>query len=272
MSTLPAWVARERARAARQPLLARETLEVAGQAVGSVQRGLLPELGLGNLRAMGIDLVPRLAGDALHWSLQAEAGEHATQALNRLAQVLRADGRCGPWRNEQIAVRSPEGQILASVERGAVRVLGIATEAVHLVGVAPDGRLWVQQRAANKAMYPGRWDTLMGGMVSAQDHLETALERETWEEAGLRLAQLQALRHGGCFELNQPSDEGDGCGYIRERIHWYAACVPDGVVPGNQDGEVQGFALLPPQQVQAWASEEKFTPEAALVWAGYWGW
>lgn len=268
MSLLPDWVERERATANQPPLLPRETLHVAGHAVGSVQRGLLPDLGLDNLRAMGIDLAQRSAG----WWLQAEAGEEATLALNRLAQVLRADGHCGPWRDEQIAVRDPAGERLATVERGAVRVLGIATEAVHLVGVAPDGRLWLQQRAANKSMYPGRWDTLMGGMVSAEDSLDMALERETWEEAGLRLEALQGLRYGGVFELNQPSDEGDGCGYIRERIHWYAATVPDGVVPDNQDGEVQGFALLPTDQVQAWAAGQRFTPEAALVWAAYWGW
>lgn len=272
MSTLPAWVARERSRAAQPALLPRETLHVAGQAVGSVQRGLLPDLGLENLRALGIDLRPRPGDGAPGWWLQAEAGAGASVALNRLAQVLRADGRCGPWRDEQIAVCSSSGERVASVERGAVRVLGIATTAVHLVGAACDGRLWVQQRAANKAMYPNRWDTLMGGMVSAKDTLDTALERETWEEAGLRLDQLRELRLGGAFELNQPSDEGDGCGYIRERIHWYVATVPEGVVPGNQDGEVQGFALLPPGQVQAWAGAEKFTPEAALVWAGYWGW
>ena len=268
MSALPAWVARERATADQPPLLPREALHVAGHAVGSVQRGLLPDLGLDNLRAMAIDLVQRNGA----WWLEADAGDSATLALNRLARVLRADGRCGPWRDEQIAVRDPAGERIATVERGAVRVLGIATLAVHLVGVAPDGQLWLQQRAANKAMYPNRWDTLMGGMVSAEDSLDTALERETWEEAGLRLERLRDLRYGGVFALNQPSDEGDGCGYIRERIHWYVATLPDGVVPDNQDGEVQGFALLPADQVQAWAAEQRFTPEAALVWAGYWGW
>jgi 8-oxo-dGTP pyrophosphatase MutT (NUDIX family) len=270
MSALPVpeWVARTRAIACAPPLQPREALHVAGQAVGSVQRGLLPDLGLDNLRAMGIVLAQRDGA----WWLQAEAGDSATLALNRLAQVLRADGRCGPWRDEQLAVRNAQGESVATVERGAVRVLGLATLAVHLVGVAPDGRLWVQQRAADKAMFPNRWDTLMGGMVSARDDLDTALARETWEEAGLRLQALRDLRHGGFFELNQPSDEGDGCGYIRERIHWYVATVPDGVLPDNQDGEVQGFALLPADQVQAWAAEERFTPEAALVWAGYWGW
>jgi len=269
---VPGWVARTRAIACAPALQPRETLHVAGQAVGSVQRGLLPDLGLDHLRAMGIDIVRRDAAGETSWWLQAEGGDGATLALNRLAQVLRADGRCGPWRNEQLAVRNVAGESIATVERGAVRVLGIPTLAVHLVGVAPDARLWVQQRAADKAMFPNRWDTLMGGMVSAGDSPDTALARETWEEAGLRLEALADLRHGGFFELNQPSDEGDGCGYIQERIHWYVATVPDGVVPDNQDGEVQGFALLPANQVQAWAEQERFTPEAALVWAGYWGW
>lgn len=274
MSALPVpeWVARTRAIACTPALQPRETLHVAGQAVGSVQRGLLPDLGLDNLSAMGIEIARREAAGESSWWLQAEGGEGATLALNRLAQVLRADGRCGPWRNEQLAVHNPTGQVIATVERGAVRVLGIPTLAVHLVGVAPDGRLWVQQRAADKAMFPNRWDTLMGGMVSAGDSPDTALARETWEEAGLRLQELADLRHGGMFELSQPSDEGDGCGYIQERIHWYVATVPDGVLPDNQDGEVQGFALLPADQVQDWAGQERFTPEAALVWAGYWGW
>ena len=48
--------------------------------------------------------------------------------------------------------------------------------------------------------------------------------------------------------------------------------VPEGVQPDNQDGEVQGFALLAPEVVQAWAAKEQFTPEAGLVWAGFWGW
>lgn len=268
----PDWVHKARAIASQPPLLVREALYVAGQAVGSVQRGLLQGLGLERLRAQGVDLSLRTLQGVPVWWLQADADAHATQALNRLAQALRNTGQCGPWRNEQLAVRNREGRCLATVERGAVRALGIATEAVHLVGTAPDGRLWVQQRAASKAMFPGRWDTLMGGMVSAQDTLDTALARETWEEAGLRLAALQGLRHGGFFDLAQPSDEGDGCGYIQERIHWYVACVPDGMLPVNQDGEVQRFELLAPEVVQAWAAQEQFTPEAGLVWAAFWGW
>jgi 8-oxo-dGTP pyrophosphatase MutT (NUDIX family) len=190
-----------------------------------------------------------------------------------LADALRDAGRSGPWRNEQLAVQAVDGSRIGTVERGAVRVLGIATLAVHLVGVAPDGRLWVQQRAANKANYPLHWDTLMGGMVSAQDSLEQALARETWEEAGLQIDDLQGLRHGGVLRFRQPdSDGGDDLGYMYEDIHWYAATVPEGTEPHNQDGEVAQFALWQAGEVQQQLAQARFTPEAALVWAGFADW
>ena len=117
-----------------------------------------------------------------------------TTSLNKLANLLRHAGLAGAWRNEQLAVRDEWGRQIGTIERAAVRPLGIATLAVHLVGQTTDGRFWVQQRALNKPNDPGKWDTLMGGMVSSADTVETALERETWEEAGLRIADLKNLR------------------------------------------------------------------------------
>ena len=73
------------------------------------------------------------------------------------------------------------------MERAVVRPLGITTFAVHLLA-SPDGRHWVQQRSLTKPNDPGLWDTLMGGMIPASDSMAQALERETWEEAGLRLS------------------------------------------------------------------------------------
>ena len=104
-------------------------------------------------------------------------------SLSQLAQALRVHSPyvAAQWRGEALAVCSDAGQTVGQVERGAVRPLGMATQAVHLVGHAADGRIWVQQRALDKANDPGLWDTLMGGMVSAADTVATALARETWE-------------------------------------------------------------------------------------------
>ena len=268
-TTAPAWVAAARARAACAPAAPRMALLLGGERVGSVDGRIFDEIGLQRLLDKRHQLSIVQHDGAPAWALSAD---DATAALNALALALRAAGRCGPWRDEQLAVCGADGRRLATVERGAARVLGLATQAVHLVGCTQDGRMWVQQRAHTKASHPGLWDTLMGGMVSAADSLDGALERETWEEAGLRMAQLSGLRPGGQVRFALPSDEGGGAGYMVECIHWYQATVRAGATPDNQDGEVERFDCLAHGEVQARLAQGAFTPEAALVLAAFYGW
>ncbi|MFN3376056.1 MAG: NUDIX hydrolase [Burkholderiaceae bacterium] len=263
------WLAQARAQARQPPAAAREPFWVAGRCVGSVPSEVMHEirgLCLSSLNSLLIFQEQSSRG----WHLQCTPGD-ATSALNLLARALQAAGRCGPWRDEQLAVLDAQGLQLATVERGAARVLGLATRAVHLVGTAPDGRVWVQQRAFTKPNDPGLWDTLMGGMVAASDTLEQAVARETWEEAGLLVQALSGLRHGGCVEFSRPSHEGGGAGYMRERIEWFHAVVPAGMAPCNQDGEVERFDLLTPQSLREQVAQGRFTLEAGLVIAAFFG-
>ncbi|BCX54564.1 MULTISPECIES: NUDIX hydrolase [Comamonas] len=260
------WLQAQQAMASRQPLRPRQPLCIDDQQIGSIEEDFARKLGSDLLVAHGIAL-RLLAGQ---WRLEGQGG--ATDNLNRLAQAMRSAGLAGAWRNEQLAVCNAEGRQLATVERGAVRPLGIATRAVHLVGACADGSIWVQQRSEDKANNPGMWDTLMGGMVSAADGLAEALARETWEEAGLHVAELGELRHGGNVMFARPSDEAEGQGYMVERIDWFSALVPDALQPVNQDGEVQRFERLELTEVQGWMLQGRFTPEASLVLAAYMGW
>ena len=256
--TFAGWLAAARVAAQQPPAQARLPLLVAGQVVGSVAEGVLDTV------APALEGGHRLHREAGGWHLDVPAGQ-ATAGLNAIAAALRARSLCGPWRNEQLAVPNAQGEVIATVERGAVRVLGIATRAVHLVGRAPDGRIWVQQRSKTKPNNPGMWDTLMGGMVSAADTLQQALERETWEEAGLRLPELLGSEHGGQVDFSRPSREGGGVGYMVERIDWFRCTVPEGLEPRNQDGEVERFELWSPAQVRECIAAGGFTLEAALV-------
>lgn len=268
------WLAGARTSAQRPPAQPRQPLLVGGQVVGSVAEGFLNKIGLHRLldKRFKLSNDERTGTPAWHLDLPPEASEGAaTDALNTLAEALRDAGLNGPWRNEQLAVCSPAGEVVGTVERGAVRMLGIATRAVHLVGLAPDGRMWVQKRSMTKPNNPGLWDTLMGGMVSASDSLPQALARETWEEAGLRVEDLRALRHGGHVDFGRPSREGGGAGYMRERIDWFCAQVPGGLAPCNQDGEVERFELLPLDEVRSQVAQGLFTLEAGLVIAGFLG-
>ena len=264
------WLAAARQRAQQPALRPRQPLLVAGQVLGSVAQGFLDQISPGRSIHMRYKLSKQGHSGAWAWHLDAPP-EATTEALNALAAALHEEGLCGPWRNEQLAVCNPQGQPVGTVERGAVRVLGVGTRAVHLVGLAPDGRMWVQKRALSKPNDPGLWDTLMGGMVCAADTLAQALARETWEEAGLRLDDLAGITHGGHLQLCRPSAEGHGAGQMVERIDWFHAQLPEGLRPCNRDGEVERFDLLTMGTLRQRLVQEWFTLEAGLVIAGFLG-
>ena len=264
------WLEKLRDDAQRAPAQPRLPLLWNGQVIGTVAQGFLESVDVDFLRGQRVTFAPKKTpGLGETWSFSAP---DASFGLNALAQLLREKGRSGPWRDEQIAVCNPQGQCVATVERGAVRVLGVATHAVHLIGQTANGRMWVQQRSKNKPHHPNKWDTLMGGMVAAGDSLEQALARETQEEAGLDVQQLHQLQHGGHVMFSCPSDEvAGGAAYMRERIDWFSATLPDGVQPCNQDGEVQQFQCIDRATLMEWLVQDQFTPEAALVLADYLG-
>ena len=85
----------------------------------------------------------------------ARCGGHP--ALNALAAALRQVGRCGPWRDEQLAVNQCTRRSGGHGGTWGCAGFGIATRAVHLVGLAPDGRMWVQRRSLTKPNHPGKW-------------------------------------------------------------------------------------------------------------------
>ena len=258
------WCAALAQRGAQPPLRLRVPLFWREHLIGSVEPDFLRPIDWHSADGEPAPVQEETRGGTQVWRVLGEP----SASLQRMALALRAQaaGRVVQhWRDEQLAVCNAQGEQLATVERGIVRPLGIATRAVHLVGCAPDGRVWVQQRALCKASEPGLWDTLMGGMVSAQDSIESALARETWEEAGLRLEALAELRHGGQVVLRKPSSDGADAGYVVEHVDWYRYTVPDGVPPLNQDGEVLQFELLDLSELARRLQRDEFTTEAALV-------
>jgi len=251
-----AWLAALRAEANRPPRRPRVPLWAGQALIGSVEPDLFQAAAL----PPGL-VVPTARGGQAGWQVN---GDDLTASLHDLAEFLRSAGLAHVWRDEQLAVTDEHGRRVATVERAVVRPLGITTFAVHLVGLAPDGRHWVQQRSLTKANDPGRWDTMMGGMIPATDSISQALERETWEEAGLRLEQLTGLCPGGRISIARPANE-EGAGYVVEHVDWYRCTVPHGVVPVNQDGEVAHFALMDGAEIAARLQRDEFTIEAALV-------
>ena len=247
---LPPWAARLRVRALAEPLHPRAGLSAGGSHTpfGSIEPALAQRMADAGLPVRRID-----AG----WEVDAPLDS----ALDRIARWLSDTVPAQRWRGEQLPVLDDSGVLLGAIERSVVRTLGIATHAVHLVGATADGRVWAQQRALDKAVDPGRWDTLMGGLMAAGETVATTLERETWEEAGLHLAQLDRLAGFGRLTVRRPVADG----YMVEHIHCFAARLPDGIEPVNRDGEVLRFEALDRRSLDARLRDDAFTIEAALV-------
>lgn len=56
---------------------------------------------------------------------------------------------------------------------------------VHLHVFNSKGQLFLQKRALNKDIQPGKWDTSVGGHVNFEENITNALKRETGEELGI---------------------------------------------------------------------------------------
>lgn len=248
MSGVPDWLSRARADADRPPARERLPLHIDGVVCGSVEPALGDRL---------VDAKQPLRRDGRGWHIEGEADA----SLAAVASWLRSAGLAGAWRDELLVVETGPGRVDAAIERAAVRPLGITTFAVHLVGATRDSRVWVQRRAFDKAIDPGLLDTLMGGQVAAGETAATALERETMEEAGLAIDDLDDVRATGRVTVRRPVDEG----YMVEHIDVFIATVPDGNEPRNLDGEVAGFECLDLAALEGALANGEFTLEATLI-------
>jgi 8-oxo-dGTP pyrophosphatase MutT (NUDIX family) len=263
MSTAPitleaGWLAALAERLDAAPLRPRVPLAVAlgGAAAPSVIGSIESTLAL-DLVGDGLPL--RDAGERWQFELPDSAALDPTFA--RTARRLAERGVVSHWRDELLAVVDAQARVVGAIERAAVRPLGIATHAAHLVVHDGRGHVWVQQRAFDKSTDPGMWDTTVGGLIGAGEALDEALAREAWEEAGLRGATLRGLAGFGSFTVRRPLAEG----YMVEHIELFEAELAPGATPQNQDGEVAGFEKLDPATLVQRLHADAFTLEAAAI-------
>ncbi|KYK55864.1 thiamin pyrophosphokinase- protein [Drechmeria coniospora] len=179
------------------------------------------------------------------------------------------------WRDEAWPVYSRKGELLFSIERTAMGLLGTMRYGVHMTAyvadaTAPHGlKMWVPRRAADKSTFPGMLDnTVAGGLMTGEDPLE-CIAREADEEASLPqdLVQRQARCVGTVTYIYVTDREhvGDD-GFIYPECQWvYDLELPTDVIPRPKDGEVEQFYLCDVDQVKQYLSEGKFKHNCALV-------
>jgi 8-oxo-dGTP pyrophosphatase MutT (NUDIX family) len=188
-------------------------------------------------------------------------------ALAVVNAALRQQGLIVAWRDETYAIVERFGTPpLALIERAAARFWGTLTFGAHANGYVADAQgrpthLWIARRAHTKATDPGKLDNLIGGGVPFGQTPQQTLVREGHEEAGLDAATMQRATPGNLVELACDIAEG----FMHEQIHSFDLCLPHGMTPVNQDGEVAELHLLPVAQALALASGDDMTTDASLV-------
>jgi 8-oxo-dGTP pyrophosphatase MutT (NUDIX family) len=195
------------------------------------------------------------------------APAHRDAVLAEINAGLRAAGGIRGWRDEMIALWSPDGRRqLAVIERAAARFWGTLTLGAHCNGYCVDGdgrvsELWIARRSPTKATDPAKLDNLIGGGVGLGQTPEQALLREAGEEAGLDAPDLGARLRGRIIAIERDVAEG----LQVEHIHVFDVELPRGRIPVNRDGEVAEFRCVPIAEALAIAAGDQMTVDASLV-------
>ncbi|KPJ95957.1 MAG: hypothetical protein AMJ53_01735 [Gammaproteobacteria bacterium SG8_11] len=95
-------------------------------------------------------------------------------------------------KDEWFDIVSPQGRVVGKAPRSAVHGNpDLLHPVIHVHIVNSSGQLFLQKRSPEKDLYPGRWDTAIGGHVMSGESIERALNREAEEELGISM---------GCFK------------------------------------------------------------------------
>ena len=143
-----------------------------------------------------------------------------------------------------------EGEVLATVDRGLLPVLGLLAVGVHVNGLVqrPDGpHVWVARRANDRPLDAGKLDHMVAGGVAAGMTPRETLVKEAAEEAAVPAALAESAVETGLVSYAMRRAEG----LRRDTLICYDLALADDFTPVPVDGETQGFELWPLARVLA---------------------
>jgi isopentenyldiphosphate isomerase/intracellular septation protein A len=109
------------------------------------------------------------------------------------ARIRAARSRPADIGDEMLPLVDEEGKVLGvAPRRECHKGPGKLHPVVHLQVVDGRGSIYLQKRAEDKDTQPGKWDSSVGGHVSAGEDLDTALSRELREELGVTMLALES--------------------------------------------------------------------------------
>ncbi|WP_420550245.1 NUDIX hydrolase [Litorivicinus lipolyticus] len=147
------------------------------------------------------------------------------------------------WHTEAFGLYTLSDQrMVATVPRGCVPYLGIQAFGVHANGFVREHgelKMWVAKRSETKPTFPGQWDNMVGGGLTAGMSPDDVLAKEAEEEAALDMSRAISVQPAGILSYCHASDGG----LRNNALYLYDIEVPAGWTPTPNDGEVERFEL-----------------------------
>ena len=142
---------------------------------------------------------------------------------------------------EWVDVLDEEGNYTGkSVLKSEAHAQGLFHPTVHIWCYTAKGKVLLQQRGANKSMFPLKWDVSVAGHIAAGEKIEVAALREVAEEIGVTLSPQQ-LRKVGVFKTCHTHSKQL---IDNEFNHTFLCVLEEDTSLIKQDSEVQALAWV----------------------------
>lgn len=170
-------------------------------------------------------------------------------ALYFVFELFRQKKKKRGWSKEEwVPLVDEQGKVTGQAPRSQVHNGSkLLHPVVHLHVISNDGEVLLQKRPISKQVQPGKWDTAVGGHISAGENLEQALQKEAAEEIGLKKFSAK-LRQVYKWESEVEA----------ELVYMFTTSQTEGI--GIQSDEVDELRFWSLNQIENEFGKNIFTP------------
>ena len=170
------------------------------------------------------------------------------------------------WRNEKFEIKTTfSSKAIFEMERSATSLFGVLTYGCHINGYVNHSSLglclWTQKRSMTKPTWPGMNDNFVGGGLSAGMGVRETAIKEAGEEANVPEHLAVQMRQVGSVSFLHRNERG-----LNPQTEFvFDLELPETFSPGNNDGEVESFKLVPVAEVRSLICSDQYKTTSCAI-------